>query len=46
MITQDIVRRLWDEGGYENLALWKNDTITVVTPDTVEKPEEKPPWSS
>ncbi len=30
MITQDIVRKLWDEAGYGNLAIWENDTITVV----------------
>jgi hypothetical protein len=33
MITQDIVRKLWDEAGYGNLAVWDNDTITVVPPD-------------
>jgi hypothetical protein len=33
MITQDIVRKLWDEAGYGNLALWENDTITVVPVD-------------
>jgi hypothetical protein len=30
MITQDIVRKLWDEAGYGNLALWDDDTITVI----------------
>ncbi|MFA6226653.1 MAG: hypothetical protein WC620_10915 [Methanoregula sp.] len=33
MITQDIVRTPWDEAGYGNLAIWENDTITVVPPD-------------
>jgi hypothetical protein len=33
MITQDIVRKLWDEAGYGNLAVWENDTITVVPAD-------------
>lgn len=33
MITQDIVRKLWDEAGYGNLAIWADDTITVVPPD-------------
>ncbi|MDO9326575.1 MAG: hypothetical protein Q7T80_16620 [Methanoregula sp.] len=33
MITQDIVRKLWDEAGYGNLAIWENDTITVVPSD-------------
>jgi hypothetical protein len=30
MITQDIVRKLWDEAGNGNLAIWENDSITVV----------------
>ncbi|MDD1690721.1 MAG: hypothetical protein LUQ66_08680 [Methanoregula sp.] len=33
MITQDIIRKLWDEAGYGNLAIWADDTITVVPPD-------------
>ncbi len=33
MITQDIVRKLWDEAGNGNVALWENDTITVVPVD-------------
>ena len=33
MITQDIVRKLWDEAGYGNLAVWENDTVTVVPAD-------------
>jgi len=33
MITQDIVRRLWDEAGYGNIAIWADDTITVVPPE-------------
>ena len=33
MITQDIVRKLWDEAGNGNLAVWENDTITLVSPD-------------
>ena len=33
MITQDIVRKLWDEAGHGNLALWENETITVVPAD-------------
>jgi hypothetical protein len=32
MITQDIVKKLWDEAGFGNLAVWDNDTITVVAP--------------
>lgn len=33
MNTQDIVRKLWDEAGNGNLAVWKDDTITVVPAD-------------
>jgi hypothetical protein len=33
MITQDIVKKLWDEAGNGNLAIWENDTITLVPPD-------------
>ena len=33
MITQDIVRKLWDEAGYGNVAIWDNDTMTVVPTD-------------
>ncbi|MHB8164792.1 MAG: hypothetical protein ACYDDV_10720 [Methanoregula sp.] len=33
MITQDIVKKLWDEAGNGNLAVWENDTITLVPPD-------------
>ncbi|MDD1684187.1 MAG: hypothetical protein LUO98_10185 [Methanoregula sp.] len=33
MITQDIVRKLWDEAGYGNIAVWGDDTITVVPAD-------------
>ncbi len=33
MITQDIVRKLWDEAGNGNLAIWDDDTMTVVPYD-------------
>jgi len=33
MITQDIVRRLWDEAGVGNIAIWEDESITVVPPD-------------
>ena len=33
MITQDIVRKLWDEAGVGNIALWKDETMTVVPAD-------------
>ena len=33
MITQDIVRKLWDEAGNGNIALWADERMTVVPPD-------------
>lgn len=33
MNTRDIVKRLWDEAGRGNLAIWDDDTITVVPKD-------------
>lgn len=33
MITQDIVKKLWDEAGYGNVAIWDNDTMTTVPAD-------------
>jgi hypothetical protein len=33
MITQDIVRKLWDEAGNGNIAIWGDDTMTVVPMD-------------
>lgn len=33
MITQDIVRKLWKEAGYGNVAIWDDDTMTVVPAD-------------
>ncbi|MEN6395890.1 MAG: hypothetical protein ABFC78_05340 [Methanoregula sp.] len=33
MITQDIVKKLWNEAGYGNLAIWENDTMMVVPGD-------------
>ena len=33
MITQDIIRKLWDEAGYGNVAIWDNDTMTTVPAD-------------
>ncbi|WP_321507624.1 hypothetical protein [uncultured Methanoregula sp.] len=33
MITQDIVRKLWDEAGYGNIAIWADDTMSVVPVD-------------
>ena len=43
MITQDIVRKLWDEAGNGNLAIWENDSITLVPADyCVETKGKKP----
>ena len=33
MITQDIVKKLWDEAGNGNIAIWADDTLTVVPID-------------
>jgi len=33
MITQDIVRKLWVEAGNGNIAIWEDDTMTVVPTD-------------
>ena len=43
MITQDIVRKLWDEAGYGNLAIWENDSITVVPSDYCGETKGKKP---
>ena len=43
MITQDIVRKLWDEAGNGNVAVWEDGTMTVVPPDfSGEAPGRKP----
>lgn len=33
MITQEIIKKLWDEAGRGNLAVWEDDTITLVPTD-------------
>lgn len=33
MITQDIVKKLWDTAGFGNVAVWGDDTMTVVPAD-------------
>lgn len=33
MITQDVVQKLWDAAGYGNVAVWGDDTMTVVPVD-------------
>jgi len=43
MITQDIVRKLWNEAGYGNIAIWENDTMTVVPVDYCGETEGKKP---
>jgi hypothetical protein len=43
MITQDIVRNLWDAAGYGNLAIWPDDTITTVPADYCNETAGKKP---
>ena len=43
MITQEIVRKLWDEAGNGNLAVWENDSITVVPADYCGETKGKKP---
>lgn len=43
MITQDIVRKLWDEAGNGNIAIWADDTMTVVPPGFTGSPSGKTP---
>lgn len=43
MITQDIVKKLWDEAGNGNLAVWEDETITVVPKEYVGEPDGKKP---
>jgi len=33
MITQDIIRKLWDEAGNGNIAVWADGTMTLVPAD-------------
>jgi len=33
MITQDIVKKLWDTAGFGNVTVWGDDTMTVVPAD-------------
>jgi hypothetical protein len=33
MITQDVIQKLWDSAGYGNVAVWGDDTMTVVPVD-------------
>ena len=33
MITQDIVKKLWDEAGYGNIAIWPDESMTTVPAD-------------
>ncbi len=43
MITQDIIKKLWDEAGNGNLAIWENEAITVVPPDYSGETDGKKP---
>lgn len=43
MKTRDIVKKLWDEAGRGNLAIWDDDSITVVPNDYPGETGEKKP---
>jgi len=43
MMTQDIVRKLWDTAGYGNVAVWADETLTVVPADYDSSTAEKKP---
>jgi hypothetical protein len=43
MITQDIVRKLWDEAGNGNIALWEDGAMTVVPADYCGETKGKKP---
>lgn len=43
MITQDIITKLWDEAGNGNIAVWADDTMTVVPADYPEGTAGKKP---
>jgi hypothetical protein len=43
MITQDIVRKLWTEAGNGNLAVWADNSITVVPADYCGETDGKKP---
>jgi hypothetical protein len=43
MYTQDVVRKLWNDAGNGNIAVWKDGTMTVVPPDYPGETEGKKP---
>jgi len=43
MITQDIIRKLWDEAGNGNIAIWENETMTVIPADYCSETSAKKP---
>jgi len=43
MITQEIVRKLWDEAGNGNIAIWEDGTMTVVPVDYCGETKGKKP---
>jgi hypothetical protein len=43
MITQDIIRKLWDEAGNGNIAVWEDGTMTVVPVDYCGETKGKKP---
>ncbi|MFA5267784.1 MAG: hypothetical protein WC379_07410 [Methanoregula sp.] len=45
MITQDIVRKLWDEAGNGNIAIWDDGSMTVVPVDYCGQTKGKKPLS-
>jgi hypothetical protein len=43
MYTQDVVRKLWNESGRGNIAVWKDGTMTVVPPEYSGETDGKKP---
>jgi len=43
MITQDIVRKLWDEAGNGNIAVWDDEAMTLVPVDYCGETKGKKP---
>ena len=37
MITQDIVKKLWDTAGFGNVAVWGDDTCLLYTSDAADE---------
>jgi hypothetical protein len=43
MITQEIVKKLWDEAGNGNIAIWEDGTMTLVPVDYCGETKGKKP---